>query len=530
LRRPVTFLAFFLGIISAGGVRAGAQITAYQQSNLVSDIAGTAEHLDRKLVNPWGIALKPGGPFWIANNGSGYSTIYNSSGAIDFPLEVIIPAPITTSASTPTGVIYNPFVNAGDFPVAGLGSQFLFATEDGTVSGWYVDASGDFPVASVIAIDNSNAGAVYTSLAILAPACCREFLAVANFHSGLIEPYTVSFARLAPPGSFTDPQLPAGYAPFGMQVIGNRVFVTYALQDQAKRDPVTGAGNGIVNIFDLEGNFVRRFASNGPLDAPWGVTQATSNFGQFSNAILIGNFGDGHINAFNPDSGEFLGPLQDFLHNPITNSSLWGLTFGPAGTAGSDTLYFTAGLAGNAHGLFGTIATSAAGAPDFAVTPAVSSATITAGQSANFTLTVTPNGGFSGTVAFSCMGPAGVTCTFNPASIEGTNAGSTTLTVDTSGLVAASDRTLSMPMAATLLFGFALFGCFLSDTLERKRLRPTTIRRLVLLCTVELLLVCAACGGYNQKSNGGSGGTVPVVVTASSGLLTHVANINLTLR
>ncbi len=527
MNRPVIFLVCFLGIISAGGV--AAQTTAYQQTNLVSDIAGTAEHTDRALLNPWGIAFKPGGPFWIANNGSGFSTVYDASGAIQLPIAVGIPAPNVQSLSTPTGVIYNPFVDAGDFPVDGVASKFLFATEDGTVSGWYVDARGDFPVSAVTAIDHSNAGAVYKSLAILAPPCCREFLAVANFHSGLIEPYTVNFAALAPPGSFTDPQLPAGYAPFGMQVIGNQLFVTYALQDDAKHDPVTGAGNGVVNIFDLEGNFVRRFASNGPLNAPWGVTQASANFGSFSNAILIGNFGDGHINAFDPDSGAPLGPLADFTGNPISNSGLWGLTFGGGGTGASDTLYFTAGIGGETHGLFGTIATSSAGAPDFAVTPPTSSATITAGQTASFVLTVTPAGGFSGNVTFSCTVPAGVTCAFNPPSLAGTDVATTTLTVDTAGLASARNQIPGTPMLAASLGGFALLGCVVLRT-EQRRSFSMSLRALALSGMAAGLMICVACGGYNQNGRHSGGGTVPVVVSATSGVLIHTANINLTLQ
>jgi uncharacterized protein (TIGR03118 family) len=289
-----------------------AQANSYQQTNLVSDLAGAAVHTDPKLINPWGIAFVPGQPFVVADNNSGSSTSYDANGLSlgDF----LIPAPPNDkSHAAPTGTAV---AEAGAFTLGGADSKFLFATEDGTISGW--NGSGD----AILAIDHSGAGAVYKGLAVLSPACCATYLVVANFHSGLIEPYTQAFIPLAPPGSFTDPNLPAGYAPFNIQQVGSRVFVTYAMQDHVKHDPVNAAGNGIVDIFGLEGNFVKRFASNGTLNSPWGVTQASAGFGQFSNDILIGNFGDGTINAFDPPSGTFLGQLKDQAGATITNASL----------------------------------------------------------------------------------------------------------------------------------------------------------------------------------------------------------------
>jgi uncharacterized protein (TIGR03118 family) len=233
-------------------------------------------------------------------------------------------------------------------------SQYLVATEDGTVSGW-ASINGDFPQFAMKAIDNSSSGAVYKGIAILTPDCCAPFMVVTNFNSGLVEPYTEFFSPLAPPGSFTDPALPAGYAPFGIQVLGKHVFVTYAVQGAKKRNPIVGAGNGIVSLFDLEGNFIRRFASHGSLNAPWGVVKASASFGPFSNAILIGNFGDGIINAFDPATGKFLGPLKNKSGKVIVNSGLLGLTFGKGATGDLNTLYFTAGLNHGQDGLFGAI-------------------------------------------------------------------------------------------------------------------------------------------------------------------------------
>src|ERR1700690_4153713 len=227
-------------------------------------------------------------------------------------------------------------------------------------------------------------------MAILSPACCSTYLVVANFHSGLIEPYTAAFDPLAPPGSFTDPELPAGYAPFKIQLIGNQVFVTYAVQDAAKHDPVNAPGNGIVDIFDLEGNFVERYAQNGLLNSPWGIVQASSSFGAFSNAILIGNFGDGTINAFDPLTGDPLGQLEDQTGATIKNASLWALVFGAGGTGDANTLYFTAGLADEGHGLFGAITSAVEPTLDYSLTANPQTKTVNAGDAATFTLTVTP--------------------------------------------------------------------------------------------------------------------------------------------
>ena len=348
----VTVLVLF-SVISAA-----AQTTAYHQTNLVSNLPATAVHTDIRFINPWGLAFIPGQPFFIADNPQGVVRVYDGAGNHQFPgVFGVIPAAGSSAPATPSGIIRNPFTQFGDFTLAGTASQFLVATQDGTISGW-ASVDGATPAFATQAIDNSSAGAAYTGLAILAPQCCLEFLAVANFHSGFIEPYTVFFDRLAPPGSFTDPELPAGYAPFNIQKIGTRVFVTYALQDSKKHDPVPGPGNGLVDIFDHEGNFVKRFVSHGPLNAPWAVVKASAHFGMFSNAILIGNFGDGTVTAFDSTTGRFLGRLKNAAGKVITNSGLRGLTFGAGGTGSTNILYFTAGVKQGQGGLFGAISVS----------------------------------------------------------------------------------------------------------------------------------------------------------------------------
>ena len=512
MKRKIVFqaairgLALFFGVMSAV-----AQTNSYQQTNLVSDMAGAAAHTDPKLINPWGISFFPGQPFWISDNNSGYSTVYDANGVTQLA-PVLIPAPPGhNSPATPTGTVIN---TTGGFIVGGASSQFLFATEDGTISGW--NGTGN----AILAVDHSTAGAVYKGMAILSPACCATYLVVANFHSGLIEPYTQSFAPLAPPGSFTDPGLPAGYAPFNIQPVGNQVFVTYAVQDAAKHDPVNAAGNGIVDIFDLEGNFVERYAQNGSLNSPWGVVQASARFGAFSNDILIGNFGDGTINAFDPTSGDSLGQLKDQTGAALTNASLWALVFG-AGPGDTNTLYFTAGLANEGHGLFGAIAVATSPTLDYSLTATPQNATVAAGGSANFTVTITPANGFASTVTLSCAAPTGVTCTLNPATvIPGPGAVTSMLTAMTSTSVQHYGRPSVM---GTLLAGVGLFGCFFAGARKARRgLYSLLLAGFTSTLIAGSLLASTGCGGSQANR-----GTASIVVTATSGALSHTTTINL---
>jgi uncharacterized protein (TIGR03118 family) len=331
---------------------AAAAQNIYKQANLVANVTGKARHVDPTLINPWGIAFKPGFPFLLSDNKLGVVKAFDPNGVSERPGLFAIPVPDGDHfRATPTGAAFD---DTSSFLVDDTPAQFIFATEDGIISGWCC-VDGEFLQIALTARDNSSQGAVYKGLAILAPDCCSPFLAVTNFNSGEVEAYTNFFAPLAPPGSFTDPNLPAGYAPFNIQRIGDKVFVTYAVQDAAKRNPISARGNGIVSIFDQEGNFIKRFASNGPLNAPWGVAQAGSHFGRFRNDILIGNFGDGTINAFDPATGRFLGQLKNSAGKVITNPGLWGLTFGGHGTGNPNILYFTAGSKQENRGLFGTI-------------------------------------------------------------------------------------------------------------------------------------------------------------------------------
>jgi uncharacterized protein (TIGR03118 family) len=341
---------------ASGSSNAAEARNAYTQTNLVSDGAVPAPTTDPKLMNAWGVAFFPGGPFWIANNGSGVATLYDGTGAKQ-ALEVEIPTPSGApqgSAATPTGLVFNPTTQ---FQIPGtnnLPALFIFDTEDGTIAAW----SPNLPdrTRAVLVVDNSQGGtgAVYKSLATGSNAK-GNFLFAANFRAGTIDVFDSTFAPATLDGSFTDPDLPAGFAPFGIRNIDGDLFVTYALQDEAKHDDVAGPGNGFVNIFDADGHLIRRFASQASLNSPWGIARAPFAFGRFSGDILIGDFGDGRINAFD-SSGNLLDQLQDANGQPITIDGLWTLTFGGAAESDPDTLYFTAGPNDEKNGLFGSIA------------------------------------------------------------------------------------------------------------------------------------------------------------------------------
>lgn len=332
-------------------------IDSFAQQNLTSDLPGVANTLDSNLVNPWGISFPPGGPFWISDNGTGVTTPYNGLGQpfpATNPLVVTIPPPPGMSGpSAPSGQLFNP---TSDFQLSpGNPARFIFVTEDGTISGWNPTVS---PTDAVLEVNNS-ASAIYKGVT-LGNNGTGNFLYAANFHDSAVDVFNASFQQIHLSGSFTDPNLPQGYAPFNIQNIDGKLYVTYALQDAAHHDDVAGPGNGFVDVFDLNGNFLQRLVSNGPLNSPWGETLAPGGFGPFGGDLLVGNFGSGEIDAFNPSSGAFLGTLDDANGNAISIDGLWGLTFGGGGSGGNpDSLYFTAGIAGGGqtedHGLFGSL-------------------------------------------------------------------------------------------------------------------------------------------------------------------------------
>jgi uncharacterized protein (TIGR03118 family) len=349
---------------------------AYVVTPLVSNLAGAAPKVDGVLQNAWGIAFSPAAsPFWINDNATGCATLYDGKGA-KVALQVSIPLPgnvIPASAchpvlpnhptpAAPTGIVWNP---SAAFLVPGttIPAIFIFATEDGTISAW---AGGLKPANNaVIAVDNSSSpsaasGAVYKGL-VFGVNAKGAFLFATNFRSGRIDVFGPSggtnglFTPATTDGGFTDPNIPAGYAPFGIANIDGDLFVTYAQQNAQKHDDVAGNGHGFVDVFDTDGHLLRRFASRGALNSPWGITRASFAFGRFSGKILIGNFGDGRINVFNED-GTFVDQLEDQHGNPLAIDGLWTLTLGGGRNSSSDALYFSAGPNKETNGLFGTIA------------------------------------------------------------------------------------------------------------------------------------------------------------------------------
>ena len=320
--------------------------------NLASDVPGVARFTDPNLVNPWGIASSPTGPFWFAENGGGVSDVLDGRGE-PFSLVVTLPSTAAGSRGAPTGIVFN--AGAG-FVISANGvsapSRFLFASEDGTISGWTPVLE---PTRALLAVDNSSTGAVYVGLALAADPAGHSFLYAADFGRGAIDVFDQDFRPVLRPGAFQDPDLPDGFEPFNVQDVNGLLFVTYARQ-AADGEDGAGAGGGFIDVYDTDGRLVRRFASAGALDSPWGLALAPADFGPFGGALLIGNNGDGHVSAYDPESGAFLGELEDGNGNPIAIPGLWGLTFGNGHVGGDpDTLFFVAGVDDERHGLFGAI-------------------------------------------------------------------------------------------------------------------------------------------------------------------------------
>jgi uncharacterized protein (TIGR03118 family) len=373
------------------------------QTNLVSDLPGVANVTDPNLVNAWGIAESGTSPFWIADNNAGASTLYNTQGqpvnAIGTTVKqnfVTIPTPgdPTGQTGTPTGTVFNTATASGAFQVTnGTKSApaiFLFDTEDGTIVGWNpgINPVGSDPTKAgtfgTIALDNSGnnftepdpakqTGAVYKGLTIATDSSGQTLLYAANFRSGKVEVYTPNFKpdTALSATAFTDPSLPAGYAPFGIQELNGQIYVTYAKQNADKHDNVPGEGKGFVDVYNLDGspglahNQVR-LISRGELNSPWGLAIAPSSFGSLAGDLLVGNFGDGFIHVYSATTpGQFMGTLKDPDGEPIQIDGLWALRVGNGGNGGDkNTIYFTAGLDHEQHGLFGSLTAVAAGTPE----------------------------------------------------------------------------------------------------------------------------------------------------------------------
>jgi uncharacterized protein (TIGR03118 family) len=387
------------------------------QTNLVSDLPGVAAVTDPNLQNPWGISESTGSPFWISDNNSGLSTLYTVSSTTTTPavspLVVNIPTPVSPTGGAPDGTVFNSAAASGAFKVTGpnksgqttsAAATFLFDTEDGTIVGWNsgIDPTGKFAgpggasEEAVIAVDNSGnnftnpnpneqTGAVYKGLAIAtsstpivaADPASTALLYASNFRAGTVEVYDANFDKVTglPAGAFDDRRLPRGYAPFNVQVLNGKLYVTYARQDATKHDDAAGPHRGFVDVYNLDGTpglpgGQVRLISRGALDSPWGLAITPAGFAGLSApggdpVLLVGNFGNGRVHAYDATNGTWLGQLKDPDGEPIAIDGLWALRVGNGGNGGlAGTVYFSAGPFGETHGIFGSLTTAAAGSAE----------------------------------------------------------------------------------------------------------------------------------------------------------------------
>jgi len=307
----------------------------YSWTNLESDVAGVAIRTDPNLVNPWGMAPGTSGNIWVNDNGTGLSTVYKPDGSATSTV-------VNTSTSSPTGIVAN---STSMFKVSGQPAAFIFVSEDGIITGWNPAVD---PNNAIVAVDNSGNNSVYKGAAF-----ANNTLFVTDFHNNRVEMYDGNFNRIDTVATFVDPNLPAGFAPFGIQAISGKIYVTYALQDGSAHDDVPGPGNGYVDIYNPNGTFVKRLISGGNLNSPWGVQAGPTPFGHYNGGLYVGNFGDGVINVYNLQTGNFACTLTNSTAGtPITFAGLWGLFF--QGT----NLYVTAGIGDEDHGLFSVVVPS----------------------------------------------------------------------------------------------------------------------------------------------------------------------------
>ncbi|HUK33601.1 MAG TPA: TIGR03118 family protein [Vicinamibacterales bacterium] len=333
----------------------------YIQTNLVVDSAAIdpKAEVDPNLRNAWGLVHGPSTPWWISDNTTGLSTVYDVSTSPPTIKPIVVtvpPAPGVTPPGTPTAVIFNG--STTDFLIAGKPALFIFVTEDGTISGWTGGTSAviQVPAPKPSSTTPTPPKAVYKG-ATIAEVGGKKFLLVANFHSGRIDVFDSTFKRVPISEEvFDDDALPRGFAPFNVQGIGPNIYVTYAKQDAEKHDDAPGAGLGFVDVFSPRGQLLQRLQHGSWLNAPWGVTLAPADFGEFSHAILVGQFGSGTIAAYNPVTGAFLGNMLTSTGSTLSIDGLWGLAFGNGGASGpGSTLFFTAGPNGENDGAFGSL-------------------------------------------------------------------------------------------------------------------------------------------------------------------------------
>jgi uncharacterized protein (TIGR03118 family) len=536
-------VALTLSLATAAGVAQTAG--SYSLTNIISDGYVPATVTDANFIDPWGIS----GPsdFWIDTAVTGFSYVNYANGAIQF--KTTIPAASGTGTGQPTGTVFNS--TTGFLLSNGSKASFLFASLDGSIWGWN-GKLGTAGSISLKAIDNSATKAVYTSIA-LDPSAGGTVLLAANFGGGSkVEAYDQTFKPTTLAGSFTDPNVPAGYAPYAIHVISNQVYVTYMLRSTTTYSETLGPNTGFISVFDVNGNFIKRAITGGNLNAPWGMALAPTGFGIYGGDLLVGNLGDGIINVYNPSTYAYLGQITDATGTPILSKypgagvsssyvGLWEIVFGngvvngtPSTTNAGDpnTLYFAAGLDAETHGVFGSISPIAAtgGTTNFGFSTSSSVATVANDASTSLTLAVAPINGFSGSVTFACSGlPANSTCTFSSPTLTVTpNTSATeTLTIATGGFGASNQAAplINFGRGSYTALAFMPFACLLFFAGRRKfRISPKLM--LVLIGTMG----AATLAGCSYTSPTTPAGTTAITVTATSGAVSHTSTVKLTVQ
>ncbi len=367
-----TVTAAALVTMAAGAATASASPAhpkggGYRQVNLVSNLPNVAPLTDPDLVNAWGLSASPGtdqapgSPLWVSDNGADKTTLYAGASATSVTKVGLV---VNIPSGAPTGQVFN--TDPSGFVIHdGNGNSasavFLFDTENGSIDGWNPGVGATAPGPSTVTEEpvTNFANAVYKGLAIAQASDGNTYLYAANFRSGRVEVYNSDFTPVELPGGlFVDRRIPAGYAPFNVQALAGKLYVTYAEQDATLHDDVAGRGHGFVDVFSTDGAFIRRLVTRGRLDSPWGLALAPAGFGKFSGALLVGNFGDGHINAYNPNNGRALGQLRRPNGRPIVIDGLWALRFGNGNAAKTNEMLFSAGPNGESDGLLGKIVAS----------------------------------------------------------------------------------------------------------------------------------------------------------------------------
>jgi uncharacterized protein (TIGR03118 family) len=524
-------------IASCGLARAQAA-GVYQVTNIISDGFVPATTMDAGFVDPWGVAGT--NTLWIDTNVTGFSYLTSIAGVLG-SFKAIVPPASGTGLGQPTGIVQN--TTTGFILSDGTKASFLFATLDGTISGWNsgTTAGGNH---ALIAINNSANNAVYPDLALVTNTT-GSFLLAPNFGQGTkVEIYNTSFQAATLAGTFTDPNVPTGYAPYAIKVLGTQVFVTYMLRTTppfsagaGTYQEILGTNTGFVSVFDVNGNYVARVVTGGNLNAPWGVTIAPAGFGIYGGDLLIGNFGDGLITAYSPTAPyAYQGMVAGDTGKAIAYPGLWEIFVSTATAANPNAIYFTAGIDQEQHGLFGVIAnsTTASSTPTFNLSASSQVATVAMGSSAGLTISLAPTNSFTGSVTLGCSGlPAGATCSFSPSqlTVSATAPATATLTIQTSmggsngyvrAALGAGGHHGSLMLASVLMLPF---GSLLAIG-RRRRLASPRILGVVLLFIVSAGLI-AGCG---SSTPGTPAGTTNVTITATSGSIMQTATVALTVQ